>query len=75
MKITLNNKVYDVLKWLVLVALPAASVLYAALARVWGWGYAGEVTTTVAAVCAFLGTLIGISTAAYRKEEHNGGQQ
>lgn len=71
MKFTLNNRVYDVLKWLVLVALPAASVLYSALASVWGWGYVQEVTTTIAAVCAFVGALIGVSTANYNKERES----
>ncbi|MBQ9388391.1 MAG: hypothetical protein IJU01_07060, partial [Lachnospiraceae bacterium] len=34
-----NDKVYDVLKWLVLIALPAFNVFYANLAPLWGWGY------------------------------------
>lgn len=36
MKFELNNKVYDVLKWMALIALPALSVLYNVLAGVWG---------------------------------------
>lgn len=62
----LNDKVYDVLKWLALIALPASAVLYGVLAGVWGWPYAEEVSTTINAVIAFIGTLIGISTAAYK---------
>lgn len=72
MKFELNNKVYDVLKWLALIALPALAVLYNVLAGVWGWPYAQEVSTTINAVIAFIGTLIGISTAAYKKENCNG---
>lgn len=68
MKIQLNNKVYDVLKWLALIALPAAAVLYNALAGVWSWPYAQEVSTTINATVAFIGALIGISTAAYKEE-------
>ena len=37
MKLQFNDKVYDILKWLCLIALPALSVLYSALAGVWGW--------------------------------------
>ena len=37
MKFELNDKVYDVLKWLALIALPALAVLYNVLAGVWGW--------------------------------------
>ena len=67
MKFELNNKVYDVLKWLVLIVLPAGSGLYAALAGVWGWGYVEQVTTTLSAVALFVGALIGVSTAQYNK--------
>lgn len=69
MKLQLNNKVYDVLKWIVLIVLPACTALYSALASVWGWGYVEQVTTTISAVSLFLGALIGVSTANYKKEE------
>lgn len=36
MKLKFDDKVYDALKWLCLIALPALSVLYSALAGVWG---------------------------------------
>ncbi len=63
----LNNKVYDVLKWICMVVLPAICTLYAALSAVWGWPLTSEVTTTISAVDAFLGVLLGISTAQYNK--------
>lgn len=72
MKLQFNDKVYDILKWLCLIALPALSVLYSALAGVWGWPCATEVATTINAVVAFVGALIGISTAAYKEAENNG---
>ena len=72
MKLELNDKVYDVLKWLALIALPALAVLYNVLAGVWGWPCAQEVATTINAVIAFIGTLIGISTAQYKKEGGDG---
>ena len=68
MKFELNDKVYDVLKWLALIALPALAVLYNVLAGVWGWPYAQEVSTTINAVIAFIGALIGISTAAWKED-------
>ena len=64
-----ENSVYDVLKWACLIFLPAASVFYAALDGAFGWGYTQTVTTVIAAVTTFLGTLIGISTKAYTSEE------
>ena len=68
MKIQFSNRVYDVFKWLCLIVLPAAGVLYAALAGLWGWPYTKEVVGTIAAVETFLGALLGVSTAQYNKE-------
>ena len=63
----LNDKIYDVLKWIALICLRALGVAYSALAGVWGWPYADEVSRTVNAICVLLGALLGISTAEYRK--------
>lgn len=63
----LTNKVYDVLKWLVLVAIPAGTTLYVAIAAIWGFPYADEVAKTSAAICVFLGAVLGVSTAQYNK--------
>ena len=67
MKLQFNDKVYYILKWLCLIALPALSVLYSALAGVWGWPYAEQVAMTISAVAALLGALLGVSTAQYKK--------
>jgi len=63
----LPSKVYDVLKWLVLIVIPALTTFYAVLDKVFGWGYSDIVTTISAAACACLGAIIGISTAEYNK--------
>lgn len=63
----LPNKVYDVLKWITMIVLPALTTLYVALAAVWGFPYADAVAKTSVAVCTFLGALLGISTAEYRE--------
>lgn len=62
------NKVYDVLKWICLVALPAATTFYVALAAAIGLPYADEVAKVSAALCAFIGALIGVSTAEYNRK-------
>lgn len=64
----LNNKLYDCLKWCVLVFIPAATSLYVGLSMVWGWPFAEEIAKTSSLVCAFLGALLGISTHYYNKE-------
>lgn len=64
----LPDKIYDILKWLVIIVLPACATLYAALAAVWGWAYAEQITTTITAVDTFLGAALCISAANYHKE-------
>ena len=63
----MSNKVYDVLKYIALIVLPALGTLYFALAKIWGFPYAAEVVGTISAVDAFLGAILGISTAQYNK--------
>lgn len=60
------DKVYDILKWCVLVFIPAATSLYVGLSMVWGWPLAEQVAKTSALVCAFLGALLGISNLSYK---------
>lgn len=62
---TFNNKVYDVLKWLAQYLFPALGTLYFALARIWNLPYAEEVVGSITAVDAFLGVLLGISSANF----------
>lgn len=63
----LPDKVYDVIKWIVTVLLPAASVAYVGLAAIWGWPYADEVSRTVAVVYTLLCALMGISGATAKQ--------
>ncbi len=68
----LSNKTYDVLKWIALYLLPALGTLYFALAGIWKFPYGEEVVGTITAVDTFLGVLLGISTAQYKKENTEG---
>lgn len=63
----MSNKMYDVLKWLAMVLLPAAATLYFALAGIWGFPHGEEIVGTITAVDTFLGVLLGISSAQYKK--------
>ena len=65
----ISNKAYDVLKWFVMIVLPALSTAYVGLAAIWGWPLADEVAKTVSVICVLLGALLGIITAQYNKEE------
>lgn len=67
----MNNSVYDVLKFIAQVVLPAVATLYFALAGIWGFPYGEEIVGTIAAIDTFLGVLLGISTHYYNKEGGN----
>lgn len=64
----LNSKVYDVLKWIAQILLPALGTLYFALAGIWGFPYAEQVVGTITAIDTFLGVVLGISSYTYKKE-------
>lgn len=66
----MNNKVYDILKWVALILLPALGTLYFALASIWGFPYAEQIVGTITAIDTFLGVLLGISTNSYKKEDN-----
>ena len=63
----LSNKLFDALKWLTLVGIPALTTAYVGLSSIWGWLYADQVAKTSAVVCVLLGSLLGISTIQYNK--------
>lgn len=64
----MSNKVYDVLKFIAQILLPAIGTLYFALAQIWNFPYAEQIVGTITAVDAFLGALLGISTMQYNKQ-------
>lgn len=63
----MTNKVYDVLKWIALVGLPAITTLYLTLATIWGFPYAEAIGATMGAVDVFLGAVLGISSINYAR--------
>lgn len=64
----LPNNVYDILKWLVVILLPAVSTFYSTVAPLFGWYEPGTVAQVISAICVLVGAVIGISTAEYNKE-------
>lgn len=64
----LPNKLYNILKWVCLIALPALAVFYFALSKIWGLPYGSEITATINAVATLIGALIGISQINYNKD-------
>lgn len=67
----MTNKTYDILKWIAQIFLPACATLYFGLAQIWGFPNAEEIVGTITTIDAFLGVLLGISSAQY-KEDNDG---
>lgn len=65
----LDNKTYDVLKWVAQIFLPALGTLYFALSKIWGLPFGEEIVGTIVALDTFLGALLGISTEKYKREQ------
>lgn len=66
----LDNRVYEILKWVAMIALPAIATLVSVVLPLWNVCDEGTVTAivgTLTAVATCLGTLLGVSTVKYRK--------
>ena len=61
----MSNKVYDILKWVALVALDAIGLFYSTLATIWGLPMGDQVLATCTAMSVLIGALIGISSLQY----------
>lgn len=61
-----SNKVYDILKWIDMILLPGLGTLYVALAAIWHFPFADQISGTVTALVLFLGLLLGLSNVNYR---------
>ena len=68
----LSNGLYDALKFLCTILLPACGTLYFALSKIWGLPLAEEIVGTLSAVAVFIGAIIGISSVQYNKENDDG---
>lgn len=66
----LPDKVYQILKWICLICLPALAVFYFTLSKIWGLPYGAEIPATINAVAVLIGALIGISQISYNKENN-----
>lgn len=64
----LSNKTYNVLAWIGRYLLPALSVLYATLGKIWNLPYTEQIPLTITAVDVCLNTLLGISSSSYFKQ-------
>lgn len=62
----MSKKLYDVLKWITMVVLPATTTLWLTLGSIWNFGWITEpIGATMGAVTVFLGAILGISSIKY----------
>jgi len=65
----LENRTYDILKYVALIALPALQVFWLTIGKIWDISYTVEIGATIGAVALLLGTLLGVSTSNYRTDK------
>ena len=63
----MSNKLYDILKDIALIVFPAVIVLCSTLFAIWGCPYGEQIVSTLAALEVFLGAILKISNAKYKK--------
>lgn len=68
MKLMMSGTIYERLKWLCLIAMPALAFFYGKLAELWGLPFGQAIPDTINLVATFLGILIGISTYNYNNQ-------
>lgn len=70
----INSKLYDVLKYITMIVLPALTTLWLSVGSIWQLPLVEPIGATLTAITAFLGAILGISTSLYnikaqRKDE------
>lgn len=65
----INSKLYNVLKYITMIVLPALTTLWLSVGSIWGFPYVEPIGATLTAITAFLGAILGISTSLYNIRE------
>ena len=65
----MSGKVYDVLKFIAQIVLPALGTLYGTIGKIWGLPLVPEIVATIAAIDTFLGALLMIDSHYYYKKK------
>ena len=67
--VKLNDNIYDVLKWVAILLLPATSAFIGTVGQAIDFEYTAVAVIVVNALAVFLGTILGISTRNYNKDK------
>ena len=64
----LPDKVYNVIKWIAIIVIPACNTFFIVLAKAWNWDVPVEaIVATTTGLQALMGALLGFSTHQYTK--------
>ena len=69
MRYIIPDRIYQLLKWLGLVVIPAAATLVGAVGTAWDWPHLTAIVTTITAIGTFIGALVGVSAATGKPAE------
>lgn len=70
----LPQRAYEIIRWIVIIVIPAAITLYGVIGNVLNIPYTEVILTIAGAVDVFLGTIFGISKVNYDKKIAEGKQ-
>ncbi len=65
------DKLYDILKWVAIIVMPALATFVVGLGGIWSVPYAGQIAATVTAIGVLLGALLGLSSVKYGNSTTN----
>lgn len=68
----MNNKIYDILKWVAIIVLPAVATFVASIFPLWNLPYADAIAQTITAVGTFLGAVLMVSNFKYKSGDNAG---
>lgn len=61
----LDNRTYDILKWVALVVIPASATLVLTVGKIWGLPYYDNIGATISAIGLFIAAIIGVSSKEF----------
>lgn len=65
----MSNKVYDALKWVAIILLPALAKLIESSFNLWGIPYGAEIASQIIYVQVFLGAILCVSNIKYKGKQ------
>ena len=65
MKQILPDKVYNVLKYITIIGLPAVTTFFMTIGKIWNIPYTTEIGATLVAITTLIGGLICVSSIQY----------